>query len=652
MSRKLTYGQAFNEAVRQEMAANENVFCAGEDIGAFGGVFGTYAGLQAEFGERRVVDTPISEQAIIGLGVGSAVTGLRPIVDIMFMDFICVAFDQIVNQAAKLKYMFGGAATIPLTISTGGGGGLSAAAQHSQSLEALICHIPGLKVVHPSNPYDMKGLMTSCIREDNPTIMIKHKRLLGMQGEVPEEAYAIPLGQANILRAGSDVTVVGWGRMVNEALDAAERVAADGIEVEVIDPRTLQPLDTATIVESVRKTNRVIVVHEAVRFGGLGAEVAAQIQEEAFDYLDAPVGRIAAPFSPGAVLAGPRAALPAVDAPTSKRGSAPSLPAAEPDRVSGVGVSAVGIIVNPHAGKDIRRLTSASGQTSDAVKIGIMRRVAAGAIEMGVDRVILSTDTHHLAERAVAGLDGDIEFVDAPLTGSHFDTVAAAQAMWKSQVGAVVVLGGDGTCRDVATGWPDAPLIAISTGTNNVFPSTVDGTTAGVAAALVASGAVDGRHRRAAGQAGRAHRRRSDTSRGRPRPRARRGSTDRYRLRRRSSGQRPDDDPLGRRLHRQPGQHRRGEHRRPGPSRRPERAGRRAHQAGPGWTARARTARPRHVRHARCGVGRTARSVGVDRIAGRRRPRLRRRADHPGRGPMPRSPSRSSDPAPGSSTST
>jgi pyruvate dehydrogenase E1 component beta subunit len=298
MSRKLTYAQAFNEAVRQEMAANENVFCAGEDIGAFGGVFGTYAGLQAEFGERRVVDTPISEQAIIGLGVGSAVTGLRPIVDIMFMDFICVAFDQIVNQAAKLKYMFGGAATIPLTISTGGGGGLSAAAQHSQSLEALICHIPGLKVVLPSNPYDMKGLMTSCIREDNPTIMIKHKRLLGMQGEVPEEAYAIPLGQANILRAGSDVTVVGWGRMVNEALDAAERVAADGIEVEVIDPRTLQPLDTATIVESVRKTNRVIVVHEAVRFAGLGAEVAAQIQEEAFDYLDAPVGRIAAPFSP------------------------------------------------------------------------------------------------------------------------------------------------------------------------------------------------------------------------------------------------------------------------------------------------------------------------------------------------------------------
>jgi acetoin:2,6-dichlorophenolindophenol oxidoreductase subunit beta len=298
MTRKLTYVQAFNEAVRQEMAVNDDIFCAGEDIGAFGGVFQSYAGLQAEFGKRRVVDTPISEQAIIGLGVGAAVTGLRPIVDIMFMDFICVAFDQIVNQAAKLKYMFGGAATIPLTITTGGGGGLSAAAQHSQSLEALICHIPGLKVVHPSNPYDMKGLMTACIRENNPTIMIKHKRLLGMSGEVPEEPYEIPLGVAKVLREGKDVTVIGWGRMVNEALDAAERLSADGIDVEVIDPRTLQPLDTATIIDSVKKTNRAVVVHEAVRFGGLGAEVAAQIQEEAFDHLDAPVGRIAAPFSP------------------------------------------------------------------------------------------------------------------------------------------------------------------------------------------------------------------------------------------------------------------------------------------------------------------------------------------------------------------
>ena len=296
--RKLTYGGAFNEAVRQAMDTDENVFCAGEDIGAFGGVFGTYAGLQASFGERRVVDTPISEQAIVGLGIGAAVTGLRPIVDLMFMDFVCVAMDQIVNQAAKLKYMFGGTATIPLTITTAGGAGLSAAAQHSQSLEALLCHIPGLKVVYPSNPYDMKGLMAACIREDNPTVMVKHKRLLGMSAIVPEESYMIELGTANVARAGNDVTVVAWGRMLNEALVAAENLAADGIDCEVIDPRTLQPFDTATVTESVRKTNRAIVVHEAVRFGGLGAEIAAQIQEEAFDYLDAPVGRIGAPFSP------------------------------------------------------------------------------------------------------------------------------------------------------------------------------------------------------------------------------------------------------------------------------------------------------------------------------------------------------------------
>lgn len=296
--RKLPYVMAFNEAVRQAMEDDPNVFCAGEDIGAFGGVFGTFGGLQAKFGVERVVDTPISEQAIIGLGVGAAVTGLRPIVDLMFMDFMCVAMDQIVNQAAKLKYMFGGEARIPLTITTAGGGGLSAAAQHSQSLEALLCHIPGLKVVHPATPYDMKGLMAACIREDNPTVMIKHKRLLGIQGPVPEERYIVPLGVANVVRPGNDVTIVAWGRMVHEATAVAEKLAGDGIQCEVIDPRTLQPLDIDTIVASAKKTNRVVVVHEAVRFGGLGAEVAAQIQEHAFDYLDAPVGRIAAPFSP------------------------------------------------------------------------------------------------------------------------------------------------------------------------------------------------------------------------------------------------------------------------------------------------------------------------------------------------------------------
>jgi len=296
--RKLSYVMAFNEAVRQCMEDDPNVFCAGEDIGAYGGVFGTYAGLQKTFGPERMVDTPISEQAIIGLGVGAAVAGLRPIVDLMFMDFMLVAMDQIVNQAAKIKYMFGGVAVVPLTITTAGGGGLSAGAQHSQSLEALLCHIPGLKVVYPSNPYDMKGLMRSCIEENNPTVMVKHKRLLGMTGLVPEERYNVPLGVANVMKQGTDVTVVAWGRMANEALTAAEKLEADGISVEVIDPRTLQPLDTATIVESVRRTHRVVVVHEAVQFGGLGAEIAAQIQHEAFDYLDAPVERIGAPFSP------------------------------------------------------------------------------------------------------------------------------------------------------------------------------------------------------------------------------------------------------------------------------------------------------------------------------------------------------------------
>lgn len=296
--RMLTYVGAFNEAVRQCMRDDDNVFVAGEDVGAFGGVFGSFAGLQKEFGERRVVDTPISEQAIIGLGVGAAVSGLRPIVDLMFMDFMCVAMDQIVNQAAKLKYMFGGKATLPLTITTAGGAGLSAAAQHSQSLEAMLCHVPGLKVVYPSNPYDMKGLMVSCIRENNPTIMIKNKRILGAQAEVPEDLYAIPLGQAKVVREGTDVTIVAFGRMVTEAESAAKKLAEENISVEIIDPRTLQPLDIDTIVRSVKKTNRVVVVHEAVKFGGLGAEIASQISESAFDYLDAPVGRVGAPFSP------------------------------------------------------------------------------------------------------------------------------------------------------------------------------------------------------------------------------------------------------------------------------------------------------------------------------------------------------------------
>lgn len=296
--RVITYGAAFAEAIKLEMAADPDVFIAGEDVGAHGGVFHTFDGIQGEFGERRAVDTPISEQAIIGLGVGAAVTGLRPIVDLMFMDFTLVAADQIVNQAAKLKYMFGGEAKLPLTITTSGGAGLSAAAQHSQSLEAIFCHIPGLMVVTPSNPYDVKGLMAACILEDNPTLFVLHKRMLGLKGVVPEERYLVPLGVAKVTREGTDVTLVSWGKTANDCLAAAAELDKEGTSCEVIDLRTLSPLDVDTVVTSVRKTNRVVVAHEAVRFGGFGAEVAAQIQEHAFDHLDAPVGRVAAPFSP------------------------------------------------------------------------------------------------------------------------------------------------------------------------------------------------------------------------------------------------------------------------------------------------------------------------------------------------------------------
>ena len=296
--RKLGYGAAVVETMAQIMREDESVFLAGEDVGAHGGVFGYFRGLQPEFGDERVVDTPIAEQAIIGLGIGAAVQGLRPVVDLMFMDFICVAMDQIANQAAKLKYMFGGGAKLPLTITTAGGAGLSAAAQHSQSLEAMLCHIPGLKVAMPSDAYEVKGLLTSCIREDNPTVFIINKRKLADACHVPEELFEIPLGEGHIFREGSDVTLVAIGRMVDEARGAAEILSEEGIDCELINPRTVQPLDIDLIVESVSKTGNLVIVHEAVRFGGIGAEIAAQIQEQAFDYLDAPIGRVAAPFSP------------------------------------------------------------------------------------------------------------------------------------------------------------------------------------------------------------------------------------------------------------------------------------------------------------------------------------------------------------------
>ena len=297
-ARQLSYVAAVSEAFAQLMREDPDIFLAGEDVALGGSVFGVSRGLLKEFGPERVIDTPISESGIIGLGLGAAATGLRPIVDIMFMDFMGVCMDEIVNQVAKMKYMFGGKAKLPLTIHTMAGGGGSMAAQHSQSLEAWFCHVPGLKVVMPSGPYEAKGLMVAAVRDDNPVIVINNKVSLRMQADVPEELYAIELGRAHVVRPGTNFTIVAIGRMVPESLKAAEMLTADGLDVEVIDPRTLQPFDTATVVESVRKTHRALVAHEAVRFGGIGAEIAAQIQEEAFDYLDAPVGRVGAPFSP------------------------------------------------------------------------------------------------------------------------------------------------------------------------------------------------------------------------------------------------------------------------------------------------------------------------------------------------------------------
>ena len=296
--REITYVKAFTESLMQLMAEDDNIVIIGEDVAHYGGVFHAFDGLWKTYGEKRVIDTPISEMGFIGMGVGAAARGLRPVCDLMFFDFIGVAMDQLYNQAAKLKFMFGGDVTVPLTLTTAGGAGLSAGPQHSQSLEAWLAHVPGLKVALPSSPYDVKGLMVAAVRDDNPTVVILNKRMLGTKGPVPEEIYEIPLGQANTVRPGRDATIIGVGRMVVEAMTAAEELAKSGVEVEVIDVRTVQPLDSKTILDSVRRTNRALVVHEAVTFGGIGAEIASQIQEEAFDYLDAPVLRLGAPFSP------------------------------------------------------------------------------------------------------------------------------------------------------------------------------------------------------------------------------------------------------------------------------------------------------------------------------------------------------------------
>ena len=296
--RTLPYVRAITEGVREVLLEQDNSFVAGEDVAGAGSVYGYYAGLLDEFGPERIYDTPISEEGIVGLGVGAAATGCRPIIDLMFMDFLGECMDEVANQMAKMRYMFGGAASLPITMLTMSGAGASLAAQHSQSLEAWICHLPGLKVVQPTTPYDAKGLIIAAARDDNPVIVVLNNMSLGLTGPVPEGPFALEIGKAEIVKPGTNYTIVATGRMLHEATKAAKKLADLGIDAEVIDPRTLQPFDTDTVVKSVKKTHRVMVVHEAVRFGGIGAEIAAQIQEVAFDYLDAPVARVGAPFSP------------------------------------------------------------------------------------------------------------------------------------------------------------------------------------------------------------------------------------------------------------------------------------------------------------------------------------------------------------------
>jgi len=292
--REITYLEAIREALRQEMQRDERVFIIGEDVGVYGGAFGVTLGLVEEFGEERVIDTPISEYGIAGAITGAALAGMRPVGEIMFMDFTTFAMEQLVNQAAKMRFMFGGTIEVPFVLRTPAGSGTGAAAQHSQSLEAWFVHVPGLKVVMPSTPYDAKGLLLASIRDCNPIIFVEHKLLYKTKGPVPEEPYTVPLGTAEVKREGRDLTIVAVSIMVKRALEAAEQLAQEGIEAEVVDPRTLKPLDEQTIVRSASKTGRVLIVHEACKTGGYGGELAATIAgSEAFDYLDAPIVRLA-----------------------------------------------------------------------------------------------------------------------------------------------------------------------------------------------------------------------------------------------------------------------------------------------------------------------------------------------------------------------
>jgi pyruvate/2-oxoglutarate/acetoin dehydrogenase E1 component len=301
---KITYRDALREALREEMTKDSSVFLLGEDIGRYwGGAFKVTDGLAEEFGDERVRDTPISESAIIGTAVGAAITGMRPVAEIMFGDLTALAMDQIANQAAKIRYMFGGQVRCPVVVRTPFGAGVNIASHHSQSLEAWFMHVPGLYVAVPSTPYDAKGLLKSAIRGQNPVLFCEHKLLYPVEGEVTEDEYLLPFGAADVKREGSDVTVVATMFMVQKALRAADILQKDGVNVEIIDPRTLTPLDTETICGSVKKTGRIVVVSEDCKTAGVSAEIAAIVAERAIDYLDAPVKRVTAhdspiPFSP------------------------------------------------------------------------------------------------------------------------------------------------------------------------------------------------------------------------------------------------------------------------------------------------------------------------------------------------------------------
>jgi len=295
----MTYRDALREALREEMLRDETVFLLGEDVGRYWkGAFKVTKGLAEEFGDERVRDTPISESAIIGVATGAAITGMRPVAEIMFGDLSALAMDQIANQAAKLRYMFGGQTKVPLVIRMPFGAGVNIAAHHSQSLEAWFLHVPGLKIAMPSTPYDAKGLLKTAIRDDNPVMFFEHKLLYSIKGPVPEEEYTVPLGVADVKREGEDVTIFATLYMVHKSLAAAEMLSKQGISAEVVDPRTLVPLDKQAIVDSVKKTGRIVIVTEDCKTGGVSAEIAAVVAEEAIDYLDAPVKRVAEPDTP------------------------------------------------------------------------------------------------------------------------------------------------------------------------------------------------------------------------------------------------------------------------------------------------------------------------------------------------------------------